>query len=301
MPKPIETSRGEPATGKTARDENFPVGSWLIDARLRPHIMTYYRFARAADDIADSPDLTPADKMAQLSTFEEKLQGGGDQTPDTVARMRESLAATVIAPERCLDLLYAFMQDARKSRRESWDDLMDYCRLSANPVGRYLLDLHGESAEAYASADALCSALQVLNHLQDCAEDYQRLNRVYLPMDWLLAEGLTEDVLTARQMPRALRRVVDRCLDAVDLLLQRAAPLPPRLANRGLAMEAAVILRLAHRLSERLRKQDLLANKVALRKLDFLHCGLSGALSVLAGRLFGSNARRPANEVGPYG
>lgn len=301
MPQPIETSQGERAPGKTARDENFPVGSWLIAARLRPHIMTYYRFARAADDIADSPELTPADKMALLSTFEENLRDGGDQAPDTVARMRESLAATAITPERCLDLLYAFMQDARKSRRESWDDLMDYCRLSANPVGRYLLDLHGESPETYPAADALCSALQVLNHLQDCAEDYARLNRVYLPMDWLLAEGLTEDILTARQMPLSLRRIIDRCLDAVDLLLRQAEQLPPHLINRGLAMESAVILRLAQRLSGRLRKQDLLANKVALRKLDFLDCGLRGVLNVLASRLFGGAVRRPSKEVGPYG
>ncbi|TQV72506.1 squalene synthase HpnC [Denitrobaculum tricleocarpae] len=311
MPQPIRTPHAEArladppviarAPGKTARDENFPVGSWLIEARLRPHIMAYYRFARASDDIADNPDLTPADKMAQLSTFEESLIRGGDQNADVVAEMRRSLTATEIAPERCLDLLYAFMQDARKSRRESWDDLMAYCRLSANPVGRYLLDLHGESPDAYPASDALCSALQVLNHLQDCAEDYERLNRVYLPMDWLLAEGLTEDILTAGQMPVSMRRIIDRNLDEVDVLLQRAEDLPLRLSNRGLAMESAVILRLARRLSARLRKHDLLAKKVSLRKLDFLDCGLRGVLSVLASRLFTRGVNRNGKATGPHG
>ncbi len=301
MPQPIEKPPVEHRSGKTARDENFPVGSWLIEARLRSHVMIYYRFARAADDIADSPDLAPADKLAQLSSFEEELIGNAAQGESVIAAMRKSLAATAIAPERCLDLLYAFMQDARKSRRESWDELMDYCRLSANPVGRYLLDLHQESPDAYPASDALCSALQILNHLQDCADDYAQLNRVYLPMDWLIAEGLTEDILRAKSMPTSIRRVVDRCLDNVDLLLQDAALLPQQLKNRGLAMESAVILRLAVRLSGRLRNRDLLASKVALHKLDFIDCGLRGALSVFFRRLSSGTKGPPVKEAGPYG
>lgn len=263
--------------------------------------MTYYRFARAADDIADSPDLAPADKLAQLSSFEEDLMSESVQDKEVIAAMRASLASTAIAPERCLDLLYAFMQDARKSRRESWTDLMDYCRLSANPVGRYLLDLHQESPKAYPASDALCSALQILNHLQDAAEDYAQLNRVYLPMDWLIAEGLTEDILRAKEMPLSMRRVVDRCLDAVDLLLQEAALLPQQLKNRGLAMESAVILRLAMKLSGRLRNRDLLANKVALHKLDFIDCGLRGAIGALFRRLVGGANSSPTKETGSYG
>ena len=229
MPKPIETPPPLRASAKTARDENFPVGSRLIAARFRPHIMAYYRFARAADDIADNPELAPADKLTQLSQFEEALLSNSEPAPKAVTAMRKSLMDCGITQDRCLDLLYAFMQDARKSRRETWNDLLDYCRLSANPVGRYLLDLHGESTDAYRASDALCTALQVLNHLQDCREDYYQLNRVYLPMDWLLAEGLTVEVLSAEKTPLALRRVFDLCLDQVDLLLEQscaAAPSP---------------------------------------------------------------------------
>lgn len=271
-----QVSYGQVSSGKTARDENFPVGSWLIEARLRPHVMAYYRFARAADDIADSPDLKPADKIALLSRFEERLADDSDRERDVVSTMRDSLAATQIIPARCQELLYAFMQDARKSRRESWDDLLDYCRLSAHPVGRYLLDLHGEAPAGYRASDALCAALQVLNHLQDCGKDYRELDRVYLPLDWMTAEGLTVEVLQADQTPPPLRRVIDRCLDGVEGLLQEASVLPAQLKNRGLAMESAVILRLARRLSVRLRREDPLAAPVKLSKLDFLGCGLRG-------------------------
>ncbi len=301
MPKPIETPPPARASAKTARDENFPVGSRLIAARFRPQIMAYYRFARAADDIADNPELAPADKLAQLTHFEETLLSNSDPAPGVVTGMRQSLMESGIASDRCLDLLYAFMQDARKSRRESWNDLLDYCRLSANPVGRYLLDLHGESNASYRASDALCTALQVLNHLQDCREDFHRLNRVYLPMDWLLAEGLTVEVLSAEKTPLALRRVFDHCLDQVDLLLNQAALLPYRLKDRGLAMESAVILRLALRLSNRLRTEDPLAKKVALHKIDFLDCGLRGVASVIGKRLIGGQADPRTRETGANG
>ncbi len=273
-----------PSSGKTARDENFPVGSWLIKSRLRPHVMTYYRFARAADDIADSPHLAAAEKVALLSQFEEGLTDDNDREEDVVSAMRHSLAETGVSPECCQDLLYAFMQDARKSRRESWEDLLDYCRLSAHPVGRYLLELHGEAPAGYPASDALCAALQVLNHLQDCGKDYRELDRVYLPLDWMIEEGLTVEILEAAQTPPALRRVIDRCLDGVDDLLRNASPLPAQLRDRGLAMESAVILRLARRLSARLRREDPLARPVKLSKRDFLSCGLRGVLAILTRR-----------------
>lgn len=263
--------------------------------------MTYYRFARAADDIADSAELAAAEKIALLSQFEEGLTGESGQDKDVVSAMRQSLDETGVAPERCQDLLYAFMQDARKSRRESWEDLLDYCRLSAHPVGRYLLDLHGEHPDGYEASDALCAALQVLNHLQDCGKDYQALDRVYLPLDWMTAESLTVEILKAGQSPPPLRRVIDRCLDGVDDLLREASPLPAQLKDRGLAMEAAVILRLAQRLSIRLRREDPLAGPVKLSKRDFLSCGLRGVLVVLTKRWSSTLQETPAEAAKRHG
>ena len=102
--------------------------------------------------------------------------------------MRASLAATGMTPVHCLDLLEAFRLDATKRRYRDWDDLLAYCRLSAMPVGRQVLDLHGEPRTTWAFSDPLCASLQVLNHLQDCAEDHRLLDRVYLPQDLLAAE-----------------------------------------------------------------------------------------------------------------
>src|SRR3546814_1994161 len=191
-------------SGKGAADENFPVGSWLLPAALRPHVATYYAFARAIDDIADNPALAPEDKIARLSAFEAALLDAAADGPglEKATRLRLSLAATGVAAARGTDLIAAFKQDAVKRRYADWGELLGYCRLSANPVGRYLLDLHGEDPAGYAASDALCSALQILNHLQDCQGDYRQLDRVYLPQDRLAAEGLDLTVLEDRKSTR---------------------------------------------------------------------------------------------------
>jgi squalene synthase HpnC len=279
----------ETPSGKGAGDENFPVGSWLLPARLRPHVAAFYRFARAIDDIADSPALAPGDKIARLGRFAEAITGAETRDPalETAHRLRASLAETGVTPQHCLDLITAFKQDATKLRYDDWADLMGYCENSANPVGRYLLDLHGEDAAGYRWSDALCSVLQVLNHLQDCQDDYRSLDRVYLPGDWLTAEGLGVEVLDDARCAPGLRRVLDRCLDGVEELMVDARELPGRLSNGRLAMESAIIVCLAGRLTALLRRGDPLAGRVALGRLDFVLCGLGGAGGVLLQRALG--------------
>jgi len=289
----------ETPSGKGARDENFPVGSWLLPARLRPHVAAYYRFARAIDDIADNGALEPEDKVARLTRFEAAVTGTetGDPALETAHRMRASLAETGVSVRHCTDLVAAFKQDAVKLRYEDWSDLMGYCQLSANPVGRYLLDLHGESPGGYPFSDALCSALQVLNHLQDCQNDYLNLDRVYLPRVWMKAAGVDVRVLKRDFCTPGTRRVLNNCLDEVDDLLVTARLLPERLNSRALAMESAVILRLAERLSALLRARDPLAARVALSRFDFLACGLRGVASVLGGRRrAGAGPKQPARQ-----
>ena len=291
----------ETPSGKGAGDENFPVGSWLLPARLRPHIAAYYRFARAIDDIADNPALVPEDKIARLSRFAGAIAGAETEDPalDTAHRLRASLAETGVTARHCLDLIAAFKQDATKLRYDGWADLMGYCENSANPVGRYLLDLHGEDRAGYASSDALCSALQVLNHLQDCQDDYRSLGRVYLPGDWLAAAGLGVEALDEARSTPGLRQVLDRCLDGVAELLVEARALPRRLHSTRLAMESAVILRLAERLTVLLRQGDPLAGRVALGRLDFIAYGLGGLGGVLLQRALGGGRSRQAVRQGP--
>lgn len=272
------TAAVETPSGKQSGDENFPVGSFLLPAALRPHVATFYAYARAIDDIADNPDLAPDDKIARLDGFERAIRGE-DRTNSAFAKahaIRESMESTGVDPQHCVDLIAAFKQDAVKLRYADWSELMGYCRLSASPVGRYLIDLHGESKRAYPASDALCDALQVLNHLQDCQDDYHALDRVYLPLDWMREAGIDVTALDAPAASPALRRVIDRCLDGTEGLLARACDLPGGIRDTRFAMEAASILRIAQRLTVELRRRDPLAERVVLSKPRYLMCGLSG-------------------------
>ena len=294
--------RGEIETpsGKGAGDENFPVGSFLLPARLRPHVATYYAFARAIDDIADNPDLAPDDKVQRLSRFEAAVTGATDGDPAlaTAHHLRHSLGETGVSLRQATDLIAAFKQDAVKLRYRDWADLLGYCALSANPVGRYLLELHGEDPAGYAASDALCSALQVINHLQDCADDYRALDRVYLPEDWLAEAGTSVTALDAPAASAGLRRVLDRCLEGTELLMVEARGLPGRLTSLRLAMESAVIVRLADRLSGELRRRDPLAERVVLSKTQVGFCALRGVMAVLWQRIAGrGNALTPARPA----
>ena len=281
-PPPREGTLETPS-GKGRSGENFPVGSWLIRRDLRPHVHAFYRFARNADDIADNPALTPDDKVRRLDRMAAILDGAaygppGEDSPAALA-MRQSLAETGVTAQHCHDVLHAFRLDATKLRYRNWDDLMGYCRYSASPVGRQLLDLHGESRDTWPPSDALCSALQVLNHLQDCAADYHALDRVYLPLDDLGAAGCTVEALAAPVAVPGLRRVIDSLLDRTEALIATARDLPPRVAARGLRWESAVIVALAGRLALRLRRGDPLATRVKLSKNDFAAAFLTGILA----------------------
>jgi hydroxysqualene synthase len=280
MAQPAVSVVGTPS-GKGRGDENFPVGSWLIRRDLRPHVHAFYRFAREADDVADNGALPAAEKVRRLERMGAVLDGApsnNDGTADapSAAAMRVSLLATGVTAQHCHDVLTAFKQDATKLRYRDWDDLMNYCRYSASPVGRQLLDLHGESRATWGPSDALCSALQVLNHLQDCADDYKRLDRVYLPEPWLHAEGLRVEDLRAPASSPGLRRVIDRLLDGTDALIATARALSGAVKSPGLSRECAAIVTLAARLSARLRRGDPLAMRVKLSPVDFAVATLVG-------------------------
>ena len=270
----------ETPSGKDAAYENFPVGSWLLPAHLRPHVAKFYMFARAIDDIADSPNLRPEEKLERLDGFAEILQSGEQRDGfETALLMRDSLRETAVTDRHCLDLVSAFKQDATKRRYRDWDDLIDYCNRSAAPVGRYLLDLHGEDPAGYRQSDALCNLLQVLNHLQDCKEDYLLLDRVYIPAPWFDDAGLHVDTLADRRLSGPGRRLIDKVLDEAAPLLELAADLPLVLKDGRLRRESAVIVRIARRLADKLRRRDTLAARVALSKAEYAASFLGGVIA----------------------
>ena len=264
-----------------SRPENFPVGSLLIRRELRGVVVAFYRFARASDDVADHPGLSTEEKLQQLNAFEGGLDGDPTGRPEGLALA--SLDRPEPARHAC-QLLRAFRADARGETCATWGDLAAYCEDSANPVGRFLLDLHGEARAAWPMADRLCTALQVLNHLQDLKVDHLNLGRRYLPAEWMTSEGAAPSELGGPALTPALRCAVDRALDRCDALLDGASGLPAALASRGLAGEVATILWLARRLSGRLRRGDPLAGRVAPSRLDFVRAGAWGALTALRPR-----------------
>jgi len=192
-------------------------------------------------------------------------------------RVRRTLLETGVPLETATDLIEAFCQDAEKNRYDSLDELMHYCRYSANPVGRFLLHLHGENPDTHGPSDALCSALQIINHLQDVASDLQTLDRCYLPSTWMMADGARiEDIKLVRSKP-GLRRVLNRLLDETDKLNLEASRLPHLVRDRRMRIYCAIIVALSHRLAARLRTEDPVAGRVKLSVVDGLRAVLAGA------------------------
>lgn len=269
---------------KTEHDENFPVASFLIAPRLRVPILSFYRFARAADDIADHPALSESDKFAGLDSLERTLLGKSDKAKAALP-LRSVLAERGLAPTHPLDLLTAFRTDVSKCRYADWTELMHYCRYSAMPVGRFVLDLHGEDRSVWAYSDPLCSALQIINHLQDCAKDYRALDRVYLPLDEMWACGANVEELGAAKSSPALRTCLRSIAEKTTRLLPEASQLPLAVKDTRLGFETGAIVRLAQRLTALLMTRDPLSERVHLSKPAALAKGMQGAAATLAARL----------------
>lgn len=272
-------------SGKGAGDENFPVASLLIRKRHRPAILAFYDFVRVADDIADHPALAGDEKLARLDRLEASLLGDGDDEPEGVA-LRAVLARRGLSPWHAQCLLRAFRQDVTKSRYADWDELIGYCQNSAMPVGRFVLDVHGEPHSTWGASDALCAALQIINHLQDCGADYRKLDRVYIPLDALNANGLGVDALGAERAGEPLRRCLHGLAERVGTLLQRSRPLPALVGDTRLAMEISAIQMLAFRLLACLLRRDPLSERVHLKKSEMLAMIATGAAFGLSRRLW---------------
>lgn len=276
-------------SGKGSGDENFPVASLLIARKHRPAVLAFYEFVRVADDIADHASLPPDEKLARLDRMETSLLGGNDDEPQGV-HLRNVIAERSLSPVHAQHLLRAFRQDVTKLRYRDWDDLLEYCRSSAMPVGRYVLDVHGESQATWPANDALCAALQIINHLQDCAKDFRALDRVYIPENALRAHGLTVDALAASHASPALIRCLQDLARRTGRLLDESRPFASMLRDTRLAMEVAAIQKLAERLVATLLVRDPLSERVHLRKSQMLMTGAAGAALGLWRSLFARKA-----------
>jgi len=282
-------------SGKTHRDENFPVASWIIHPRHRELILAFYNFVRTADDIADHASLSEREKLAHLDVLEAELLGQGDSQPEAV-KLRAALAQRGMPPRHALDVLTAFRMDVSKLRYEDWDEVIHYCRYSAMPVGRFMLDVHGESTATWVASDALCAGLQINNHLQDCGKDYRNLNRVYLPRNALAAAGATVEMLGQDKSPQPLLRCLHDLAKRTEKLLDQSHSLNAGVKDTRLGVEISVIQTYADKIVQLLKVRDPLSERVHLKPLQFLGYSISGIAAELTRRVLrrGAVANRAA-------
>jgi hydroxysqualene synthase len=283
------TTASDLRSGKTHRDENFPVASWIIHPRHRALILAFYNFVRTADDIADHASLGAPDKLAYLDLLEAELLGQGDSQPEAV-NLRRALAERSMPPRHALDVLIAFRMDVTKLRYENWDEVIHYCRYSAMPVGRFMLDVHGESTSTWAASDALCAGLQINNHLQDCAKDYHDLNRVYLPRDALAAAGAPVEALGAARASAPLLQCLHSLAVRTAGLLDQSKSLSAEVRDFRLGLEISVIQAFADRIVNLLQVRDPLSEKVHLSPTQLLAHTIGGIATEMARRAVGRRA-----------
>jgi squalene synthase HpnC len=256
-----------------AHYENFPVASWLLPAGLRAPVEAIYAFARTADDFADEGELRDEERLARLDEYAANLEriGAGERPEDPVlSRLHDTIREHQLPLALFHDLLDAFRQDVVKKRYETYEELLGYCRLSADPVGRLLLQLFGQADPANLRAsDAICSSLQLINFWQDVALDWGK-GRVYLPREDLERFGVDEAQIAAGRADGRWRELLAFECARTRSLLQSGAPLGARLAGRtGLEIRAVVEGGMAILDKIRAAQGDVFRHRPVLRGSDW--------------------------------
>ncbi|MCL2022200.1 MAG: squalene synthase HpnC [Betaproteobacteria bacterium] len=254
--------------------ENFPVASFLLPKALRSPIEAIYRFARAADDIADEGETSPEERLAGLARFQTELdllQRGETSDHPVFQQLAPVIARYELPIALFRDLLDAFAQDIRKKRYANYAELLDYCRRSANPVGRLVLDLLGEDNDVWLKeSDAICSALQLINFWQDVALDWQK-GRVYLPRDEMERFGVLEADIAAGRQNAAWRDLMRFQVERARALMVSGAPLARRLPGR-LGWEIRFTVQGGLRILEKIAEADydVCSRRPVLKGRDWL-------------------------------
>ncbi|MEE3622395.1 squalene/phytoene synthase family protein [Nitrospirillum sp. BR 11752] len=267
QPPPI--GRARPAQRRPPVQGGYASALRRVPKAMRRHAAAFASFLKLAHDITGDANLEPEAKIAQLDALERALVSGGN-VPSWLGpalELKASLAITGGSSLHARQLLQAFRRDAEGYRARTWGDVLAACRLAANPVGHHLLELYGESADALAATDALCTAIRLLRVVQECRDDWVRLGRCYFPLDWFDAVGASPEHLVEHRATPAIRMVLDRMLDRIDRQLDHARALPGALRDPGLRMETAVLLHAARLMAGRLRRRDPLAQGISLGPL----------------------------------
>ncbi len=257
--------------------ENFPVASPLLPPEMRAPVRVIYAFARSADDLADEGDAAATERLSALQSYVaelDRIDTGQEPQSALFMALRETLRDHGLSTAPLRDLLSAFAQDVTTTRYERFDDLRDYCRRSADPVGRILLTLFGETrSESLAQSDAICSALQLINFLQDVAIDWQK-SRVYLPQEDLRRFGVTESHIATGQVDSRWHALMHFEIDRARQLMRSGAPLARRLPGR-MGWELRLVVLGGLRILEKIEAadHDVFRRRPTLGKADWLRLG----------------------------
>lgn len=264
---------------KTQQQENFPVASLLFKKKDRAIITHYYNFARYCDDIADNPDLAEKDKLQKLNEAESALFGKGDLSVSKV--LREDFLSENFDFSLATDLLIAFRQDAQNQSYQTWAQLLDYCKYSAAPVGRFMLALFNENPSTYLPATALCSVLQIINHLQDLKSDVLTLQRFYIPEELMKKYKVSRKALSASSCSKSLQNLLNDVLIRTHGLLEDAKVLPSIIRNLRLRIYVCMVFNLSDLLIKKLYHTDILTVKAKLSVFDWFRAAFKAVFQAL--------------------
>jgi squalene synthase HpnC len=254
--------------------ENFPVASILMPARFRRPVALIYRFAREADDFADEGDLLPQQRLALLEGFNrelDRLESGEPAHAAWFNDLGDEIRQHQLPIPLFRDLLSAFSQDVVKARYANYSEVLDYCRRSANPIGRLLLTLYGEAtARNHVWADAICSSLQLINFWQDVAIDYRK-DRIYFPQDEMSAHGITEAQIATGDTNDRWREFLSFQVTRAREFLYSGAPLGRVLKGR-LGLEMRMIIAGGARILKKIENvdYDVFRRRPVLKPHDWL-------------------------------
>ena len=268
-------------SGKSYSDENFPVASFLMTKKIRSIVRVFYFFARMADDIADHQKLSSNQKKKILFFFDNAISKSKKTNNKILDKMIAKFKELPSGKKYSRNLLKAFMMDASNKKYKNWNDLLYYCKFSANPVGRFVIDAVNERKnieKIYEASDSLCTALQIINHIQDCKKDFKELNRVYIPESFFKKYSLDKKTLRKSKSEENFERLKIEIVDNVLVSLRKTKLGLREIQSWRLRKETLIILNIAKRLCNLLKINDPLEKQIKLSRIDFIFCFFKGIM-----------------------
>ena len=277
----IENDVSHLMSGKSHSDENFPVASFLMTKKIRSIVRVFYFFARMADDIADHQKLSSNQKKKILLFFDNAISKSKKTNNKVLDKMIAKFKELPSGKKYSRNLLKAFMMDASNKKYKNWNDLLYYCKFSANPVGRFVIDAVNERKnieKIYEASDSLCTALQIINHIQDCKKDFKELNRVYIPESFFKKYSLDKKILRKSKSEENFERLKIEIVDNVLVSLRKTKLGLREIQSWRLRKETLIILNIAKRLCNLLKINDPLEKQIKLSRIDFIFCFFKGIM-----------------------